>query len=120
MATQTALGIPIPADSDPVAGGGDAMIAMGNYLDPRIRLASGTVTVPVSAAVSGSATVTFPAGRFTQAPDIVACGTGAVAYAWIVSTSGISANGATIGVRNADNTAITASPVVRWIAFQPW
>ena len=80
------------------------------------RKASGTVTVSVNASAGGTATVAFPAGRFTAA-DVLDIGltkvSGGLAK-YIPYASGISATGMTVGLYSGDGTTVTGSVPINW------
>ena len=78
--------------------------------------AAGAQSVAVSASASGSASISFPAGRFTVAPIVTCAATGSSIY--VVSTSNVTDTGCDLVVRHIDGTAITASIPVRWHAVQ--
>ena len=85
-------------------------------LDQLERKASGTVTVSVKASAGGTATVAFPAGRFTAADvlnvQLTKANGGLAKYT--VYAAGISATGMTVGVYSGDGTTTTASVVIHW------
>ena len=80
------------------------------------RKASGAVTVGVNASAGGTATVTFPPGRFTAADtlnvQLTKANSGLAKYT--VYATGISATGMTVGVYSGDGTTTTASVVIHW------
>lgn len=79
--------------------------------------ASGSVTVSVTSADNGSATVTFTdATRFTVTPRIIVSCSGT--SFWVPFSSGASTTGFTATVRHINATVATASPVVEWHAIQ--
>lgn len=114
----TPLGIPYPAPTDPISQGATAIQNVATFLDPKIRIAAGQVTIPISNAISGSANVTFPAGRFTSAPIVVAASQAMNLVASVAM--GATTSGCTINLRNADNNTQTSNSVARWIAIQAW
>lgn len=84
------------------------------------RMSAGRATVTLSAANSSFTTVTFPTGRFTQAPVVTATvATGPAGGAKIVvralnaTTGGFSLYGMT-----ADGSAVSLSVTVNWTAIQ--
>ena len=82
------------------------------------RKASGTVTVSVNASAGGTATVTFPAGRFTAA-DTLDIGLAKVSSGlakFIPYASGISATGMTVGIYSGDGSIGTGSVLINWTA----
>lgn len=85
-------------------------------LDQLERKASGHVTVSVNASAGGTATVAFPAGRFTAADTLNVQLTKANSRLAKHTTyaTGISATGMTVGVYSGDGTTTTASVVIHW------
>ena len=85
-------------------------------LDQLERKASGTVTVSVNASAGGTATVTFPAGRFTAADmlnvQLTKASSGLAKYT--VYATAISATRMTVGVYSGDGTTATASVIIHW------
>jgi hypothetical protein len=100
-ATQTALSnIPVPGD-------------------PGVpyRTAAGTVSITATASTTGTAVVNFPAGRFTVGPIFTAQTLGT--SAWVAYTAtGAGATTVTVGIRQVDNSAATATVTVHWQAIQ--
>ena len=85
-------------------------------LDQLERKASGSVTVSVNASAGGTATVTFPPGRFTAADtlnvQLTKAGSGLAKY--VPYAAGVSATGMTVGIYSGDGTTTTASVVIHW------
>ena len=85
-------------------------------LDRLERKASGRVTVSVNASAGGTATVAFPAGRFTAADtlnvQLTKANSGLAKYT--TYATGISATGMTVGVYSGDGSTTTASAVIHW------
>ncbi len=75
------------------------------------RIASGKVTP--GAGSSGYATITYPAGRFTQAPQLVGTGDGAGATSFNVMTGNHATSSATI-----QSTGNITGYAIHWIAIQ--
>ena len=87
-------------------------------LDRLERKASGTVTVSVNASAGGTATVAFPAGRFTAA-DVLDIGLTKVSSGlakYIPYASRISATGMTVGIYSGDGSTSTGSVPINWTA----
>ena len=87
-------------------------------LDQLERKASGRVTVSVKASAGGTATVTFPAGRFTAA-DVLDIGLTKVSGGLakhIPYAAGISATGMTVGIYSGDGSTGTGSVPINWTA----
>jgi hypothetical protein len=80
-------------------------------------IARGRVSVTASAAISGTAAVTFPAGLFTTGPRVVASAVGSSVYVAYMPGAATS-SGVTIGIRHMDATATTATISVDWIAVE--
>lgn len=79
------------------------------------RMASGFVTVNLTAAASGSTAVLFPPGRFATTPIIVATlASGSTAY--IAGVGSQNVNGFTAIAFHRAGTATTVSVTVHWIA----
>ena len=89
------------------------LVARLNKLE---RKASGTVTVSANASPGGTATVTFPTGRFTAADvlnvQLTKVGSGLAKY--VPYATALSATGMTVGVYSGDGTTTTASVVIHW------
>lgn len=116
MPGTTAHGFRYPLDSDPVQDGAEATRNLANDVDDLVgAIAAGTVTVNVTASATGSAAVTFPAGRFANAPIIVVTSRNGSYVA--ATAAGITASGFTASVRHVDNTAATVAVQVTWIAI---
>lgn len=84
--------------------------------------ASGTATVTLTAQNQNSVTITFPAGRFTSAPRVVATisngASGSSKLQAMVTNK--STSGATIFARTGDGTTTSSTNVtIDWIAHQP-
>jgi hypothetical protein len=111
----TANGYPYPDDTASLAGGAQAIKALAQAADTRARItAAGRVTISVTTATTlFSKAITFPAGRFTVAPVVVAT----VEHSWwVASISAVTATGCTIYIRNVTTGKETASRVVDWTA----
>lgn len=80
----------------------------------KARMQSGEATVSVSAAVSGTATVTFPTA-FATAPYVTVSPVAASIYGAYVATTPTT-TGFTVGVRHLDGTSGTGSIKVHWQA----
>lgn len=89
----------------------------GSWATPaRLRaMWSTTATVEVAASVSGTATVTFPAGMFSTAPVVTAT---AIGQLYQASTGTPSASSVPITVRHVSATSGTASVKVNLIAVE--
>ncbi|MBO0866227.1 MAG: hypothetical protein J2P16_14275 [Mycobacterium sp.] len=119
MPSATPLGIPYPVATDPVSDGATAMQNIATWLDPKMRIAAGSVSIAIANANSGSASVTFPSGRFTTGPQVVATPVGAPTP-FVAVSAGLSASGVTLWLRHVDNNTSTQNVTVRWIAIQAW
>jgi hypothetical protein len=67
MSTVNPGGLTVPEDSDPVAQGAAAMRTLASKLG---ATASGAVSLNAAAQTVATIAVTFPAGRFTVAPNV--------------------------------------------------
>lgn len=99
----------------------DYALELATKLDAVVpfAMAAGSVVMTITSATNGSASVTFPVGRFTVAP-IVTCisagGTGSSAF--YVATTTITTSGMTVQAFNRDNAAATATITIHWHAVQ--
>lgn len=82
------------------------------------RVWSTTLTIPVDAAVSGTAEVTFPAGTFTDTPNVVATRSTSTSAYWMPYIAGRSSASTTVGIFNTQNVATTVSIQVQVVAVQ--
>ena len=95
-----------------------AIAALQTQISALERKASGTVTVSVNASAGGTATVAFPAGRFTAA-DVLDIGLTKVSGGlpkYIPYAAGISATGMTVGIYSGDGSTGTGSVPINWTA----
>lgn len=84
-------------------------------------LISGRTSVVVTASNSGSTTITFPSGVFTQAPVITATIVGTTAgttQSFVARVSSVTSTGATIFAISTTASAQTITVSVDWIAMQ--
>jgi hypothetical protein len=97
----------------------DLATAVETKIDSMPRAASGTTTFNWANAFSTSATITFPAGRFTATPSVTALMGGQTTFYTVGSYApGVSTSGATlIGVRT-DRSLTTITISANWIAVQ--
>ena len=118
----TPKGFPYPEPTDPVAAGADAIKALAQAIDTHVgRVASGAVTVTGDGtSVNPGAAVTFPAGRFTANPRVIAEVVGGSNVNLAGVSTGITTTGCTVfaflraGGAIANGTNVT----VNWIAVQ--
>ena len=98
--------------------GTDLMVLgrVGSDVASPFATAAGAVTVSVTSAVAGTASVSFPAGRFTVAPIVTVAPVGTTL--WVAFASAITTSGFTATSRHIDNVSTSASPVVHWHAIQ--
>lgn len=116
MPSTTALGYPIPLDSDPVNDGAESVRNLAQAVDDNVGvIAAGTSTVVLSSAANGSVAVVFPVGRFSAAPVVVASNENSIYHA---SVSNVTAAGFTLAVRQTLNNTATINVPVSWIAVQ--
>lgn len=117
MPSTTTRGFRYPLDSDPVSDGAAAVRNLADDVNAKVgAVAAGSAIVPVNASTTGTADVTFPAGRFSSAPRMTASPVGTSVYQ--VYLSAITATQATLTVRRFDNASSTANVTINWIAVQ--
>lgn len=117
MPANTAHGYPYPVGTDRVTDGDDAIKNLANAVESKLRVsAAGSVSVTATSSASGSANVTFPAGRFVNPPLVVCSPVGATA--WYAAAGSVTASGVTINIVQRDGTAATATVTVNWIAIE--
>jgi len=73
MPSSTAKGFPYPVGTDLLADGDNAIQSLAEAVDSKVgAMATGQVVIAITATTTPmSATVTFPAGRFTAAPRVL-------------------------------------------------
>lgn len=81
-------------------------------------IATGSVVVPVNNAPGGTATITFPAGRFTSTPIVMTSKQSSGAAKYIPYVNGTSTTGTTVGAYAGDGTSATHNVVIGWVAIQ--
>ena len=119
----TRAGLPYPIGTDPVSDGDDAIKNLANRLDGSsgalasapYGMAAGTVSVVFSNVPNSSAAVTFPAGRFSQPPNVLTAGQNSF---FVTAAGSITATGFTMNVRHAQNTNQTTTVPTNWVAVQ--
>ncbi|GAT87960.1 hypothetical protein CVCC1112_2619 [Paenarthrobacter nicotinovorans] len=89
-----------------------------NRLNNLERRAAGRVTVGISNSAHGFVDITFPAGRFSVAPVVMATKQSDSAAKYVPYVMSVTANGCRIGLYAGDGTASTQSLVVGWTAVQ--
>lgn len=117
---QTAKGFPYPVGTDRVMDGDNAIQALAEAVDTKLGVAaSGTFPAGSLATGTASIAVTFPAGRFTVAPAVMANCVHPDSTVGILASS---ATGATLGVnqRTAAGAVVTTgnSRTGYWLAVQ--
>lgn len=122
MTTYTPNGWPVLAGTDSASTIDDYSLELGNKLEAVVpfAMAAGLDTITVTAATSGSVAITFPVGRFTQAPHLavtIAAAPGGSNKAVARYTS-VTTAGASLFLYSADMTSITCTVNVAWIAVQ--
>lgn len=140
-ATVTSVGpvrIQVDGQTSPVAASPDTLVPVGpgdrvrvlrygttNLILGRIntagqpwRQAAGLVDVTISNDIAGTATITFPPGRFTVPPLIFASVANNTRH--YVAPSGLATNPeqGVVQVRRIDGTTVTETLVVAWHAIQ--
>lgn len=76
MPANTPNGLPYPLGTDRVMDGDDAIKALAQKVDDNVKagIASGVVNPTMAGGLDGPGlVVTLPVGRFTVAPNVVAC-----------------------------------------------
>lgn len=134
MATTTNFGFETPDDTDLVKDGALAIRTALDDVDGRfgnvatypnqiVNVVSG-VSRPVAyamaagtASITGTASVTFPAGRFTQVPLVVS-GLISTSNAVGITSGTPTTSGVTFYSWNATNTANANARTVNWYALQ--
>lgn len=113
----TPHGYPYPVGTDRVMDGDDVIHNLADKIDSQLGvLASGSVTVQTTTVnTPASASVTFPAGRFTTPPNVIVSCQGANPQFAFASTAAPTASGTVLW---ACKTTGTAATVVYWIATQ--
>lgn len=108
--------IPYMVDGDDLNDVATIMQALAERVD-KLTPMTGRVNVPVTASATGSAAITFPAGKFATAPRVF-CTPEASTTAYSAYVSGITTTGATVRVRHNDGTSQTSSVDVQWVALR--
>lgn len=120
MATTT-KGWPYPVSTDTPDVPRDIK-AVADNLDAKLPYAmtAQTITVSLSAAASGTATVTWPSGRFSQTPIVTSCkvSSSGSATALVEQITANSSTGCTVSVYDVNGTSVTASVTIHLIAIQ--
>lgn len=120
MAT-TPKGYPYPVGTDRVRDGDDVIHALADKLDATVpyAMAAGSTAIAVTNAPSGTTTVTFPAGRFTQPPLVVATVVGSSSPNFFAGVNPApTAAGMTVRCTHVELSNTTATVTVHWIAIQ--
>lgn len=118
------LGIPAPDGNERVMDGDNAMLAIANHLDSLatagvpLRLAGGSVTVPAGSGATNTAAVTFPAGRFTGTPFVIAGAMQNTGTGGVLGCGGATSTGVNIITGTATGTGVVAVMLCHWIALQ--
>lgn len=113
----TASGLPYPADTETPDVPRDIK-KLADELEDRLPAAqhSAAITVTVTSADSGTAAVTFPAGKFTAAPIVVVSTSGT--SQWVAMSASATATGFVATARHVDKLVTSGSPSVNYIATQ--
>ena len=120
LGTTPTAGLPYPEPTDPVALGADAIKSLATALDLRVPikgLAWGLATLTgITAGNLVTMAVTFPAGRFTLAPNVQLTLSASNSHGcYPPAATGVTATGFTLnGGRSTGNANIP----VYWMAFQ--
>lgn len=118
MGSQTALGYPYPTGTDRVMDGDNAIQALAEAVNGKVgAAATGVVSVPISALnANASAAVTFPVGRFTAAPVVIANPQSNSATTTVASAVAATASGVTVWAARLAGTVAALN--VHWVAIQ--
>jgi len=119
MPGATAKGYPYPLGTDLVSSGDDTIKALAQFLDGTASTrAGGTVTVNTTALnVPVSTSVTFPAGRFTAAPQVIT--TARVSNPQTATTAANNATATGVVIWGARTSAGNLNPFdIDWVAIQ--
>lgn len=91
-------------------------LSLGFDTQHLLRTASGSVSVNLVAAASAVQAVTYPAGRFTSTPIVVAtCASGSSAY--VAGVGSMTVNGFNAIIFHRAGTATTNTLTCNWIAI---
>lgn len=122
MPATTPKGYPYPLGTDRLTDGDDAIHSLATAVDTKLgAAASGAVNVPVAIGqASASVVVTFPAGRFSVAPVVVAGSSGTNPGWGTFLANTVSAAGCTLTTVNRDGTPASSAFTVLgvWFAHQ--
>lgn len=114
----TAHGYPYPLGTDRVMDGDDAIHALADAVESKLRAsAAGLVVVNIAAAGSGSVAVTFPAGRFLAAPA-VSVGVHTSPTNYYGGTTAVAASGCTVFASHRDGTSASIAINASWTATE--
>ena len=82
------------------------------------RMSAGSVPISITSAAGGTVSVTFPSGRFTDAPIVqVSRATSALAK-YIPYVASVTAFGCVLGLYSGDGTTTTGATNLAWFAYQ--
>jgi hypothetical protein len=129
----TRAGLPYPVGTDRVMDGDDAIRGLAERLDGSAgalasvpyAMACGQSNIAISAAVSGQVAITFPAGRFSQAPVVqMTCNSAGVNNMYGLRMTGPPGVSGFTAVANLAASGSATIPV-GWLAIQmqannPW
>jgi hypothetical protein len=118
MPGATPKGYPYPLGTDLVSSGDNTIQALATFLDGQAGTrASGTITANVSVINTPvSVAVTYPVGRFTATPQVMATARAANPQTTAVGANGHSASGVNIFAARVSGTANPSE--VDWFAVQ--
>jgi len=119
MAT-TAKGFPYPVGTDRVMDGDDAIKALAEKVDTAVGVAAAgsfTSSVPTALNTPVSTAVTFPAGRFTVAPQVMCSLSGSAVNAFApLGVTGVSNTGCVVWYSKSSGGL--AAVIILWMAIQ--
>lgn len=122
MPGTTSKGFPYILGADPASSIDDTSLSLANKLEAMIPFAvsAGSISVTLTAAASGFTAITFPVGRFTIAPLVMATMASAPAGSgkFVPRVLNVTTSGASVYVYTGDATNASASVTVSWFAIQ--
>lgn len=117
--TKPSMAVELARITVPASGGGAASVNSANRVAALAvgapKIATGTATVSLAASTSGSQSITFPAGRFSTQPKVVATSNSSSLFT--VQAAATSTTTGTIILRHYEGSSITANVTVDWIAI---
>lgn len=122
MPGTTTKGYPYVLGADSADTIDDTSLALANKLEAVVpyAMSAGTVSVTLTAASTGTATVTFPTSRFTVAPivNVTKNSASGSATALVPMIYNVTSTGMTVGLYHPAGTTVTVTVTVNWWAVQ--